>query len=124
MAYVIYDLLTGKTIQTYITPVEDEINYVLKQGQAYVPFPHNDDYQLYFVKSDEGLTLRPSQKTVLEGNVISGIPVPATLTINKETYSIDEPVVELEFDQPGTYKIRIESWPFLDKEFTYENTSQ
>lgn len=124
MAYVIYDLQTGKLVQTYITPIEDEINYILKQGQAYVPFPHTDDYQLYYVKGDEELTLRPSQETVLEGNVISGIPVPATLSINKETYSVNESRVELDFDQPGSYKIRVESWPFLDKEFTFENPSQ
>jgi hypothetical protein len=60
----------------------------------------------------------------MEGLFIKNIEVPSLIYINGDRYIVDEPVVELEFDQPGTYKIRIESWPYLDKEFTYENTSQ
>ena len=65
-----------------------------------------------------------SNPSEIKGNVIEGVPENSTIFINGVSYSEITGRVELEFDQPGKYHIRVESWPYLDKEFTIENPSQ
>lgn len=64
---------------------------------------------------------RPPNPTTLEGNCLLNVPNPSTLIINNTAYVCEDGTVELEFDQPGIYKIKVLSWPELDTEFEYEN---
>ena len=64
---------------------------------------------------------RPYNPASLTGKVLTDLPVPSTIYVNGQPYDCLEPTVELEFDQPGTYRVRVECWPYLDKEFTVEN---
>lgn len=64
---------------------------------------------------------RPESPAVLNGSLITGLPFGATIVINDAVYHCDDDHVELEFDQPGTYAIRVIAWPYLDKEFVFEN---
>lgn len=64
---------------------------------------------------------RPGNPAVLNGNLISGLPFGATIIINNAVYHCDDDHAELEFDQPGIYAIRVIAWPYLDKEFVFEN---
>lgn len=64
---------------------------------------------------------RPANPAKLTGFTLTDLPAPGTLHINDTPYPYDESTVELEFSLPGTYSIRVESWPHLDKEFEIEN---
>lgn len=68
--------------------------------------------------------LREPQKTRLDGMVLSLLPPNAIIRINEKEYTVNGSTVELEFDQPGSYRVVIESWPYLPKEFTIENQTQ
>lgn len=74
----------------------------------------------HFVKNGE-ITERPIQQTKLNGLTLTDLPVPCTILINGTPYECDSDTAELEFDQPTTYTIRVEAWPYQDWESTYEN---
>lgn len=67
------------------------------------------------------ITPRPQMQASLSQHVITGLPTPCQLHIGNQSYECSDDTVELFFDQPGTYQIRIEAWPYLDKEFVIEN---
>lgn len=54
---------------------------------------------------------------VLDGLKITNVPVPCTITIERSEYEIEDDVVDLEFDVPGTYEVRLRSVPHLDAVF-------
>jgi len=64
---------------------------------------------------------QPENPTTLTGTTLTGVPVPATVYINDTSYETTEAVVELGFDLPGTYTVKVVAWPHLDKEFVIEN---
>lgn len=77
-----------------------------------------------FMLKDSRAQKRPDNPCVLFGRKLTDLPESGILYINGKPYEFTGPTVELEFDQPGSYVIRIESWPYLDKEFTIENPAQ
>ena len=64
---------------------------------------------------------RPVNPATASGMTLLNVPVPATLLIGREIYDVTESTVELEFNLPGTYTVKVIAWPYLDKEFTIEN---
>lgn len=64
---------------------------------------------------------RPANPTILVGQALENVPVPATVVINGVSYETNESRVELGFNHPGTYAIKVVAWPHLDKEFSVEN---
>lgn len=64
---------------------------------------------------------RPENPTTLTGRTLHNVPVPATIKINAAIYEAVESEVELSFNQPGTYTVKVIAWPYLDKEFQIEN---
>jgi PEGA domain len=60
-------------------------------------------------------TERPAAPVTLSGLTLQGVPAGSTLTINGERYDA-EGNVELEFPLPGTYRLRVECWPYKDWE--------
>lgn len=76
--------------------------------------------EVYFVSNGKAVR-RPELQVTLQGTEFSNIPLPATLSINGKEYVVNESTVSLTFDQPGAYILRLESWPYLPKEFTIEN---
>jgi hypothetical protein len=51
---------------------------------------------------------------------MSRLPAPCTIYIDGTPYECNESSVELDLPMPGTYRIRIEAFPYLNKEFTVE----
>lgn len=64
---------------------------------------------------------RPENPTTIDGLVLSNVPVPATVMIDKTSYETNVSTVELAFDYPGTHTVKVIAWPHLDKEFQVEN---
>lgn len=74
---------------------------------------------------DGQITARPECCAVLDGSVLRNLPVPCVIIINGREYECTATIAELEFDQPGVYEIRVvPPWPYLDREFSYENPAQ
>lgn len=78
------------------------------------------DPALYYLKKGT-LTLRPTQDTTLSGSRLDCMPTPWTLYINGTEYSGDTRYADLDIDQPGVYSLLVVSWPYLEKEFSFEN---
>ena len=67
------------------------------------------------------VTDRPENPATLSGLTLLNVPVPSTIQIRNQYYEATESTVELEFNLPGTYTVKVIAWPYLDKEFTIEN---
>ena len=91
-----------------------EVGSLLIKGDA------NIDPSLKYVRNKK-LADRPKQQTKLTGATLENLPAPCTIHINGTPYECDRDTAELEFDQPTTYKISVESWPYQEWSTTYEN---
>lgn len=69
---------------------------------------------------DGEVALRPANPAALAGMVLSGLPIPSTVTINGITYGVDDGTLEMSFPRAGSYSITVTSpFPFLDASFTH-----
>jgi hypothetical protein len=75
--------------------------------------------QTHYIPSGE-VTLRPENPATLTGLELTNLPVPCVVKIGTQSYPCTESTATLSFNQPGTYKVTIESWPHLDKEFSVD----
>ena len=70
---------------------------------------------------DGEVVSRPENPAVVSDQKLENVPVPATVIVNGTSYETNESTVELGFNQPGTYTVKVVAWPYLDKEFIIEN---
>lgn len=116
-----YEASTGKLVGDLSGPEE-----LVIASTSLSPEPWIKGYfdpEKYYVTRGVA-TLRPEQSSELIGFKLLKLPVPCTIRINERTYPCHEREAELTFDQPGTYKIAVEAWPYIRKEFTIENPTQ
>lgn len=111
-----YDAATGR-LDGWIDAPRDILD-LNKVGRSWVDGRFEGG--THYVR-DGAAILRPANPAVLTGLQLSGLPVPCTIRINGTAYPCSEAVADLQFDQPGTYAVRVEAWPYLDKEFNVEN---
>lgn len=118
MSITCYEAATGKILCT--VSGDDAAIEATKIHGAH-PWVSGDwSANTHYVNS--GVTVeRPSSPAILTGMVLSQLPNPSTVIINGISYTVTEGTAELEFDYPGTYKVLVESWPHLNKEFIIEN---
>jgi hypothetical protein len=85
------------------------------------------DGETHYFQSNEPIKRPDNTSTISENTVIandfdiiqlSNIPVPSKIYINNDSYDVIEEIVELTFGTPGTYKLRIEAFPYLPWEET------
>lgn len=82
---------------------------------------HIGDYGPEHRVVDGEVSLRPASPATLDGLTLTNLPAPCTIRINSEEYGCAESTATLSFDQPGTYLVTIEAWPYLDKEFSIDH---
>lgn len=71
---------------------------------------------------DDGEVVRRREMNpFIEGRSISDLPAPCSVQVNDEMYECSDGIVELEFEQPGKYRVTVRAFPFLDLELEYEN---
>ena len=74
------------------------------------------DSSEYYVTDKSVVTERPIlEPTITTGSggfCISGLPVPSTVTVDGETYTVDDGVFEFETPIHATFKLTIDSWPY------------
>lgn len=69
----------------------------------------------YYVDNGQP-TPRPIMAITTTGATLTGLPIPATVIIGADRYEVDDGDVELDFPLPGTYRVRVEAWPYQDWE--------
>lgn len=98
---------------------ENEEFFQVNQGALKLLRGHADPSRQFV--TEQGLQDRPPQETYLDGNTLHHLPQSCAIVINTtRTYAWESVSAELEFDQPGTYTIKVIAWPYLDKEFVLE----
>lgn len=115
---------------TFYTP-DGEITSVLKGPEDFIKLNKlmttdlyidgEHDRDTHYITNDEVLLREVCPAEISGENKIINAPIPGVVTINNTEYPYNESTIELSFDQPGTYTIKVSSWPYLDKEFVVEN---
>lgn len=108
----------GRFLQTINGPLELVILPTVRaRGARWAAGDYDNTYYL----SAAGPVPRPDMDIHIEGLTLSSVPPSCLVHINQQAYFCEDGgTIELEFDQPGTYTVRLECWPYLDKEFQVE----
>jgi hypothetical protein len=107
-----YDKSTGVLGEAWFYPSEESKDLNV-QGRDYVDGKW--DSRTHYILNGQA-TERPTSPVTLSGLTLQGVPAGSTLTIKGERYENVEGDVELEFPLPGTYRLRVECWPYKDWE--------
>lgn len=57
-------------------------------------------------------TFTPKVESFVGGFTLSMLPVPSTVTVDGETYEVDDGVFEFETPIRSTFKVTIDAWPY------------
>jgi hypothetical protein len=66
---------------------------------------------------DGQLTLRPANPARIHGTELNGLPRPCDIVINGRAYACADGHAQLEFTYPGTYRVVVRAFPFVDATF-------
>ena len=77
------------------------------------------DGATHYVLDGAAVERQPCPAT-LTGMTLHNMPAPCKIVINSTEYEVTDKTVELEFDYPGVYKIKVLAFPYLDAEFEIE----
>ena len=109
----------GKIIRHVICP-DFMVEIQCEEGESYVEGNYSSDS--YYI--EDGIPklrsdMQPTVSTteVLANGVdevmITNLPIPAIVNVNRQLAEIDDGELVLTFDTPGEYKIKVESFPYL-----------
>lgn len=111
-----YDPVTGEIKSQVLGQIEDAQRETLEEyGLSTAVVPNTDflfsQYEHYVLVGK--VTERPASPVSRTGLTLHDVPEGGTLWINGESYTVAG-TVELEFALPGTYRLRVECFPYLD----------
>lgn len=112
MDTVSYYDTTGKILHTYSGLCLDRVDAEHPELSR-VDGIHSG--KTHFIVNGE-VTERPTSPVTLSDLTLQSVPAGSALMINGERYENVEGDVELEFPLPGTYRLRVECWPYKDWE--------
>lgn len=128
-------LLDVVGIAAFYTPERGEINWALETTLRNVIGNHEHGRYKPFIGvarmpslTDEmivngELVPRPEMPTRLDGNVLRDVPLGAHLTINGESFPVEDTEIELEGPPGETLEIHLYLWPYKEKRFVYATPS-
>lgn len=88
---------------------------------GWVGFHYEGDYDDSYYFFDGEPVKRPVNPSTLNKSRISNVPPNSIVRIDGDVYEAgDGGDIELVFNQRGIYKVVVESFPYLDKEFTID----
>lgn len=106
----IYDINDGKINRVVGCP-ERAINYQLRAGEFYVRGRFDD--RVYYI-SDGMPEPRPTMAPVVSGTTINNLPAECRVRVGQEAVVVGDGILELSFDFPGTYPVKLSCFPYLD----------
>lgn len=74
-----------------------------------------DINDIYYTRGK--IEVRPPCPARLDGLVLSNLPSPSIVVIEGKRYTIADNQVTLSFSYPGTYVVKVQSWPYKDRNF-------
>ena len=112
MKYASYDTVTGEIL--FIREVDEFFaDYYRSQGEN-LSIMENPEFTQINAYVADGITLaRPTMPLTVTGSVISGIPQGATITLDQQSFIVDDGVADIE---GYNGKVLITCWPYLDAE--------
>jgi hypothetical protein len=115
MNWTEYNSTTGQIggVHSGYQDAESVLSQIFMTGMDAVVEGEYDNRTHYILNGQP--TERPASPVTRTDLTLQGVPAGSTLTINGERYDA-EGDVELEFPLPGTYRLRVEAWPFKDWE--------
>ena len=124
MNYSIYDS-KGIFLMLLSSPYADDAPRAVELlgAAGFVEGAYDSATQWYDVTSD-AVRERQPQAIQLDGLRLVGIPAGATIAVDGESHVADGTDIELFFDHPGRYAIKVSNPPFLPFETSvdYENS--
>lgn len=115
MKAIVYDLNSGNILR-FIEAPESMITYQYTEGTEGIVLYSGIISDMEFYILNETVTPRPTFSESISGTTISGLPIPTTVLVEGIPYTITDGSAELVFSLPGTYKIKLSSFPYQDKE--------
>jgi len=122
--YIVYNSV-GEILRTGYCP-DEMINIQAQAGESVIEGIANDvtQYMLNNTVTDKSVMSLSTDKVTITANgidasITTGLPNPSYIYINgiRQGTLITDGVLEFTVDTPGVYKIKIESFPYLDYEF-------
>ena len=105
-----YKLGTGEILET-ITCSVDVLPMLEEEGVGVLEADSSTlDTQHYVV--DGRVLNRPECPAKLSGTTLTDVPAPCMIRVDGRPYDCDDSTVELDFDQPGTYQVWVEAFPY------------
>lgn len=125
--FIIYESTTGKIRRTGVCP--DEMFFIQAQIDESIIEEKLDilNIERYYVVNGS-IIERPKNPAILnkdsilangeDTGIISKIPNPSTIYINKQQFIVSDGIFEFTLDNPGIYNIQCSAiFPYLRKEF-------
>jgi hypothetical protein len=113
MSYTVteYDPATGQLGMSWGYSTLEGLELNVREGMGYVDGKW--DSRTHYILNGQA-TERPTSPVTLSDLTLLGVPAGSTLTINGERYDNVTGDVELEFPLLGTYRLRVECFPYKD----------
>ena len=103
----------GEIYGTYANTYENML--IDLEGKSYIEAPDNDiDISNKYVDNGE-VKIRPNMNLTVIGEVITGIPQGATVTLGEQSFTVDDGEADIE---GYTGKVKVALFPYLDAEVT------
>ncbi|HWO99209.1 MAG TPA: hypothetical protein VNL74_01075 [Methylococcus sp.] len=111
--FTLYHPATGQILQTVVAPPSSMDAYRLSYGV--LDGTYNGDTHYVDLSDPENpvVVARPASSIALSGTVLQNVPVAGQLHIDAEVYDLLAGDTQLDLPYPGTYKLRVECWPYL-----------
>ncbi|MEY2680633.1 MAG: hypothetical protein RL661_864 [Pseudomonadota bacterium] len=116
MNWTEYNSTTGQMggVHSGYQDAESALSQIFMAGMDAVIEGEYDNRTHYILNGQP--TERPASPVTIDGRTLSDVPPGSTLWIDGESYEA-EGDVELDFAMPGTYKLRVVCFPYLDWEY-------
>lgn len=114
---IVYDSATGRIVGGFVSPEPQDVSHygpTIRTLRVENPDLYPDTHYVL----GEKLTPRSASPVTLSGTTLRNVPIPAKVYINGTGYDTSDSTVELDLVQVGTYKIRVEAFPYLEVAFT------
>lgn len=115
MKFSYYDSMTGNVLATGSAPDTEEVR---PRGPSERVIFEYANPELHYVDVATGERRDKHEITAtLSGLTLSGLPLPATVTIEGVPYEVSDGTAELSFNLPGTYQVKVEALHCRPKTF-------
>jgi hypothetical protein len=120
--FIVYDSSTGRIIRLGYC-ADDDVAVQAQDGEVIMEGTADDSKQMVL---NEQVVDRPALPFYLDRDSVvigqkatfSSLPAGTTVDVDGDVVVVNDHVLALTFDTPGTYRVRLSLFPYLDREVT------